>query len=191
MTANNNNEHSSQDPLRFQWVCRLEADTNLRCLFRGLPRGFYMATWHFSYMIRSDYDGTHLAANLYNCTFGQAVDKDMFASRTTNPLQPFISTTLNFIEPKRVAQLNIPQFQPLKSDIPNIIIHQTFMNLKVDVQTNAPLLIDWDGPVACLIKKVASAPIEGYLCFMSVEMIRVDLENIEWATESKVPMEVR
>jgi hypothetical protein len=160
------------------WVCRLEAETNLRFLSTGLPKGFYIAFWQFSYMITSEYDGTYLPTNVYNCTFGRAVDPEMFASRTSSPLQPYISTTLNFINPRCVTQLSVPQFEPLQSEIPNIFIHQVFMEQGISLQARTALQIDWDGSVAFLIKKVGSAPIEGHLCFKSVEMVRIN-DNAE------------
>lgn len=80
----------------------------------------------------------------------------------------------------------------LESSVPNVITHQTFMSLNVNIQTSAPLPVDWDGPIAFLIKKVGrSAPIEGYLCFLSVEMISVDADGTEGVPKEQLPMEVR
>ncbi|KAH8703510.1 putative ankyrin repeat-containing protein [Talaromyces proteolyticus] len=190
-TAANNSEsqHPSQDPLRLKWVCLLEADTNLRCLFTGLPKGRYKAVWKFTYMVTSQTHRAHLFANTYNCTFGRAVDQEMFIARTTNPLQPFISTILNFIDPRQTSQLTVPQYEPLEGEIPNIVIHRVHTNLAVNLETTMDLMVDWDGPVAFLIKKVGLTFAAGFLSFNSVEMVKINQRESEEMLP--MPLEVR
>ncbi|KAI9658782.1 MAG: hypothetical protein M1821_002342 [Bathelium mastoideum] len=162
------------------WYCRLDTDVNLRCLALIDPK-VYMVVWLFAYQIEPGFQPTHYGVQTYNCSIGKPLDAAMFASRTRDPAQPFISTNLNaIILPRITVPLEAPKYETQEDSNSSNSFTVTRLSESVVILV-APTYIDvdWDGPTAFLIKSVSSRFMRGSLMFLGALLYESTTPDLE------------
>jgi hypothetical protein len=162
------------------WICRMEAETNLRCFLEAFPRGRYLVTWRFSYSGSPPYNpGVTQAYQIYKCSVGKACDPAMFVSRVSDPSQPFISNDLNqIINPRCTMPLRLPWLTVTKTELPESVLVTAQMSLDVDLVDPNLLEVTWDTGLAFLVKKFMGSPMGGTLIFKGVFLFKQESKEL-------------